>query len=46
MRLFLELVDGGSISSILAKFGKFKETVVRAYTIQILEVGANTGGKG
>ena len=29
--IFLELVPGGSISSMLGKYGKFKESVVRGY---------------
>jgi hypothetical protein len=34
--IFLELVPGGSISSMLGKYGKFKESVVRGYCREIL----------
>lgn len=34
--IFLEYVPGGSIASLLAKFGSFKESVVKVYTKQIL----------
>jgi len=34
--IFLEYVPGGSIASIVHKFGKFSEGLVRAYTRQIL----------
>ncbi len=36
LNIFLEYVPGGSISSLLAKFGKFSESVIRLYTKQIL----------
>jgi serine/threonine protein kinase len=36
LNIFLEFVPGGSISSLLAKFGPFNEAVIRAYTRQIL----------
>ena len=36
MLIFLEYVPGGSIASLLAKFGAFSEQVVRVYTRQIL----------
>lgn len=36
LNIFLEYVPGGSIASLLAKFGSFKESVVRVYTKQIL----------
>ena len=35
--IFLEYVPGGSIASMLNKFGRFDETVIRLYTRQILE---------
>eukprot|EP00854_Cymbomonas_tetramitiformis_P013413 gene13413-15849_t len=35
--IFLEYVPGGSIASLLARFGSFDESVVRLYTKQILE---------
>ncbi|KAJ1731710.1 ATP binding [Coemansia sp. Benny D160-2] len=35
--IFLEYVSGGSVSSALASFGMFPETLVRTYTAQILE---------
>lgn len=34
--IFLEYVPGGSIASVVHKFGKFQEALVRAYTRQIL----------
>lgn len=37
MYVFLELVPGGSISSMLSKFGPFNEVVVRRYTRQVLQ---------
>ena len=36
MYIFLEYVHGGSIASLLAKFGAFQEAVIRVYTRQIL----------
>ena len=33
----MEYVPGGSIQSLLAKFGKFKESVIVAYTYQLLQ---------
>lgn len=36
LNIFLEYVPGGSIASLLAKFGSFRESVVRVYTKQIL----------
>lgn len=36
LNILLEYVPGGSIASLLAKFGSFKESVVRVYTKQIL----------
>ncbi len=35
--IFLELVPGGSISGMLGKYGKFKESVVRGYCREILQ---------
>ncbi|CAI5465109.1 unnamed protein product [Closterium sp. Yama58-4] len=34
--IFLEFVSGGSIHSMLEKFGKFSESLVRVYTRQLL----------
>lgn len=34
--IFLEYVPGGSIASLLAKFGAFPEKVIRVYTAQLL----------
>ncbi len=36
LNIFLEYVPGGSLSSLLAKFGFFPESVIRIYTRQIL----------
>ena len=36
LHIFLEYVPGGSIASLLAKFGSFRESVVKVYTKQIL----------
>ena len=36
IHIFLEFVPGGSIASLLAKFGPFPESVIRVYTRQIL----------
>ena len=36
LNIFLEYVPGGSISSLLAKFGGFSESVIKVYTRQIL----------
>ena len=36
LNIFLELVPGGSIASLLSKFGPFNENVIRMYTQQIL----------
>ncbi|EIE26178.1 Pkinase-domain-containing protein [Coccomyxa subellipsoidea C-169] len=36
LNIFLEFVPGGSIASLLAKFGSFKESVIRVYARQIL----------
>ncbi|XP_057298796.1 mitogen-activated protein kinase kinase kinase 1-like isoform X2 [Hydractinia symbiolongicarpus] len=38
--LFLELMAGGSISSLLSRFGAFRETVVLSYTKQIIQAVA------
>ncbi|XP_066924688.1 mitogen-activated protein kinase kinase kinase 1-like [Clytia hemisphaerica] len=35
--LFMELMPGGSISSLLGKFGAFSESVTKSYTQQILQ---------
>ena len=37
LHIFLEFVPGGSIASLLGKFGAFAERVVAVYTRQILE---------
>eukprot|EP00899_Mesostigma_viride_P002866 jgi/Mesvir1/12580/Mv10329-RA.1 len=37
LNIFLEFVPGGSIASLLSKFGSFTEQVVGMYTRQILE---------
>ncbi|KAK7269332.1 hypothetical protein RIF29_22057 [Crotalaria pallida] len=36
INIFLEFVSGGSISSLLGKFGAFPEAVIRTYTKQLL----------
>ncbi|KAJ8755645.1 hypothetical protein K2173_022240 [Erythroxylum novogranatense] len=36
LNILLEFVPGGSISSLLSKFGPFPEAVVRTYTTQLL----------
>ncbi|XP_011023603.1 PREDICTED: mitogen-activated protein kinase kinase kinase ANP1-like isoform X2 [Populus euphratica] len=36
LNILLEFVPGGSISSLLGKFGSFPEPVIRAYTKQLL----------
>jgi serine/threonine protein kinase len=36
LNILLEFVPGGSISSLLEKFGPFPESVVRTYTRQLL----------
>lgn len=35
--IFLEYIAGGSISSLLKKYGKLNENIIRLYTIQILK---------
>ena len=37
LMIFMEYVAGGTISSLLNKYGKFNETLIRVYTQQILE---------
>lgn len=37
LMIFMEYVAGGTISSLLQKYGKFNETLIRVYTQQILE---------
>ncbi|KAK8951123.1 Mitogen-activated protein kinase kinase kinase NPK1 [Platanthera zijinensis] len=37
LNILLEFVPGGSISSLLGKFGSFPEAVIRMYTRQILQ---------
>lgn len=36
LHIFLEYVPGGSIASLLTRFGAFPEAVIRAYTAQLL----------
>jgi len=36
LNIFMEFVPGGSIYSLLQKFGSFSEKVIRVYTRQIL----------
>ena len=36
LNIFLEFVSGGSVQSMLVKFGKFKESMIRIYLTQIL----------
>eukprot|EP00668_Euglena_longa_P005411 GGOE01006378.1.p1 GENE.GGOE01006378.1~~GGOE01006378.1.p1 ORF type:complete len:809 (-),score=105.90 GGOE01006378.1:276-2702(-) len=40
LNILLEYVPGGSIASLLEKFGEFDENVIRIYTLQIL-IGLN-----
>ena len=35
--IFLEYVPGGSIASMLERFGRFSEDLARKYTCQLLE---------
>lgn len=35
--MILEMVSGGSLRQILDRFGQFDETLVRIYTIQVME---------
>ena len=35
--IFLEYIPGGSISSIIEKYGKLNEEIIKRYTRQILE---------
>lgn len=37
INIFLEFVPGGSIASLLKKFGRFSESLVRVYTKQLLQ---------
>jgi serine/threonine protein kinase len=37
LNIFLEHCAGGSIASLIGKYGKFKETLARSFTKQILE---------
>lgn len=37
LSVFLEYIPGGSISSLLGKFGAFSENVIKVYTKQILQ---------
>eukprot|EP00003_Mantamonas_plastica_P030291 TRINITY_DN7444_c1_g1_i6.p1 TRINITY_DN7444_c1_g1~~TRINITY_DN7444_c1_g1_i6.p1 ORF type:complete len:666 (+),score=211.52 TRINITY_DN7444_c1_g1_i6:2126-4123(+) len=37
LNIFLEYVPGGSIASLLSKFGPFDENLVRVYTYQVLQ---------
>jgi serine/threonine protein kinase len=38
LNIFLEYVPGGSIASLLSKFGPFNERIIRTYTRQLLQV--------
>ncbi|KAI9471216.1 kinase-like domain-containing protein [Coemansia mojavensis] len=44
--IFLEYVSGGSVSSALASYGMFPESLVRTYTAQIIEGLAYLHGQG
>lgn len=37
LNIFLEYIAGGSISSLIRKYGKLNENIVRIYTQQILQ---------
>ncbi|GAM18054.1 hypothetical protein SAMD00019534_012290 [Acytostelium subglobosum LB1] len=37
LNVFLEYIPGGSISSLLGKFGPFSESIIKLYTKQILQ---------
>ena len=37
LNIFLEYISGGSIAYLLKKYGKFNESIVRQYTLQILK---------
>ncbi|CAD8109752.1 unnamed protein product [Paramecium primaurelia] len=37
LNVYLEYMDGGSLSDRLKQFGKFNETLIRKFTIQILD---------
>lgn len=37
LMIFMEYVAGGSISGLIQKYGKFNETLIRLYALQILE---------
>lgn len=37
LNIFLEYISGGSIAFLLKKYGKFNESIVRQYTLQILK---------
>ncbi len=37
LNIFMEYVSGGSISSLISKFGPFPEAVIRVYTLQLLQ---------
>jgi len=37
LNIFLEYIAGGSISSLIHKYGKLNENIVRIYTRQILQ---------
>lgn len=38
LNIFLEYAAGGSVASLLSKFGAFEETLIRSFTRQILKV--------
>lgn len=37
LNIFLEYISGGSVSSLIRKYGKLNENIVRLYTAQILQ---------
>lgn len=40
LNIFLEYAAGGSVASLLSKFGPFKESLIRSFTRQILKVSS------
>lgn len=40
LNIFLEYAAGGSVASLLAKFGPFKESLIGSFTRQILKVSS------
>lgn len=37
LNIFLEYISGGSVSSLIRKYGRLNENIVRIYTTQILQ---------